>query len=260
MMRYMNRRLLIVCLAVMTLTMFCAHATATASSESVGQAGAQISISLGSGPSSTASLVQIILLVTVLTVTPAMLLLMTSFTRLVVVFSILRQALGIPDAPSNTVIVGFSLFLTLFIMSPLMMRVNASAIRPYMRGAVSADAALEKGIVPLREFMLKNTKDKDLDLFMRLSKSADGVKRESTPTLTIIPAFVTSELKAAFQIGFLIYIPFLIIDLVAASVLVSLGMVMLPPSVVSLPFKLLLFVLVDGWYLIVGSLVQSFKL
>lgn len=258
-MRDMKRRLLIVSFAVVMLGIFCGHVTAAASPVQADQAGAQISLSLGSGPSATASLVQIVLLVTVLTVTPALLLLMTSFTRIVVVFSILRQALGMPNAPANSIIVGFSLFLTLFIMSPLITRVNDAAVRPYMRGAISADAALEKGIGPLREFMLKNTKDKELELFMRLSKQEEGAKRESAPTLTIVPAFVTSELKAAFQIGFLIYIPFLIIDMVAASVLVSLGMVMLPPSAVSLPFKLLLFVLVDGWYLIVGSLVQSFN-
>ncbi|OGQ60490.1 MAG: flagellar biosynthetic protein FliP [Deltaproteobacteria bacterium RIFCSPLOWO2_02_FULL_53_8] len=241
------------------LHLFGGYVMAAAPTAQTAQVGAQVSLSLGSGRQATASLVQLVLLVTVLTVTPAMLLLMTSFTRIVVVFSILRQALGIQDGPSNTIIAGFSFFLTLFIMSPLITRINDAAIQPYMSGAISADAAVNRGVGPLREFMLKNTKDKDLELFMRLSKPSEIVKRESAPTLTIIPAFITSELKAAFQIGFLIYIPFLIIDMVAASVLVSLGMVMLPPSVVSLPFKLLLFVLVDGWYLIVGSLVQSFN-
>lgn len=253
----MKRYQFIICLAVVIAALWCGYAAAA--SHQTGQAGANISVTLGPGASGTASLVQIVLLVTVLSVTPALILMMTSFTRIVVVFSILRQALGIQNAPANQIIVGFALFLTLFIMSPLITRINDASFRPYMDGRLSSEAALEKGVGPLREFMLRNTKDKDLELFARLSKADAGVKRESLPTLTIVPAFITGELKAAFQIGFLIYIPFLIIDMVAASVLMSLGMVMLPPPVVSLPFKLLLFVLVDGWYLIVGSLVRSFN-
>lgn len=249
----MKKGLFIILLAHIFSFVFCAAADAA-------QPGATLSLTLGGpAPAATASLVQIVLLVTVLTVTPALILLMTSFTRVVVVFSILRQAIGVPDAPTNQIIIGFSLLLTLFIMSPVISGINDAAFRPYMQGRLSADAALEKGIMPLRAFMLKNTGDKELELFVRLSKAGANVKREDVSTLTLMPAFVTGELKAAFQIGFLIYIPFLIIDMVASSVLMSLGMMMLPPAVVSLPFKLLLFVLVDGWYLIAGSLVQSFR-
>ncbi len=202
--------------------------------------------------------IQIIILLTILTLAPAILIMMTSFTRLVIVFSLLRHALGIQQSPPNQVIIGLSLFLTFFIMSPVFMRINQTALEPYMQGELTQETALKEAIVPLRDFMLKNVREKDLELFIRLSKIEKPESKDDIPTYTVIPAFVTSELKTAFQIGFLIYLPFLVIDVVVASVLMSMGMMMLPPIMISMPFKLILFVLVDGWYLLVGSLVQSF--
>ncbi|MBI1911750.1 MAG: flagellar type III secretion system pore protein FliP [Deltaproteobacteria bacterium] len=221
-----------------------------------------VSLTLGGGqnnPQGLATAIQIIILLTVLTLAPAILLMMTSFTRLVIVFSILRQALGVQQSPPNQVIIGLALFLTFFIMSPALNKINEQAIKPYMQGAMTQDVALTNALNPLREFMLRNTREKDIELFIKLSKSPAPRTKADISTMTLIPAFVTSELKTAFQIGFLIYLPFLVIDMVVASVLMSMGMMMLPPVMISLPFKLMLFVLVDGWYLLVGSLVQSFS-
>ncbi len=205
-----------------------------------------------------ATVIQILILLTVLTFAPAIVIMMTSFTRLVIVFSLLRQALGIQQSPPNQVIIGMALFLTFFIMSPALMEINSEAIVPYMEGSISQASALERALEPLRAFMLKNVREKDMALFLKLSRVEDPKSERDIPTYALIPAFVTSELKTAFQIGFLIYLPFLIIDMVVASVLMSMGMMMLPPVMISLPFKLMLFVLVDGWYLMVGSLVRSF--
>ncbi len=220
-----------------------------------------VSLSLGGAdsPQGMATAIQIILLLTVLTLAPAILLMMTSFTRLVIVFSILRQALGVQQSPPNQVIIGLALFLTFFIMSPAFNNINEKAIKPYMQGSMDQSEAFTNALSPLREFMLKNTREKDMELFIKLSKAETPKTKNDIPTLALIPAFVTSELKTAFQIGFLIYLPFLVIDMVVASVLMSMGMMMLPPVMISLPFKLMLFVLVDGWYLLVGSLVQSFS-
>jgi flagellar biosynthetic protein FliP len=219
-----------------------------------------VSLTLGgeNSPQGLATAIQIVLLLTVLTLAPAILLMMTSFTRLIIVFSLLRQALGVQQAPPNQVLIGLSLFLTFFIMSPALTKINTTALQPYMQGTISQEAAMTGALAPLREFMLKNTREKDMELFLKLSKSETPKVKSDIPTLALIPAFVTSELKTAFQIGFLIYLPFLVIDMVVASVLMSMGMMMLPPVMVSMPFKLMLFVLVDGWYLLVGSLVQSF--
>ncbi|MEK7773195.1 MAG: flagellar type III secretion system pore protein FliP [Deltaproteobacteria bacterium] len=220
----------------------------------------KVSLTLGGegGPQGISTAIQILLLLTVITLAPAILLMMTSFTRLVIVFSLLRQALGVQQAPPNQVVIGLSLFLTFFIMSPALNSINEKALKPYMQGAITQEAALTGAIDPLRDFMLRNTREKDVDLFIKLSKAQTPRTRADIPTLTLIPAFVISELKSAFQIGFLIYVPFLVIDMVVASVLMSMGMMMLPPVMISMPFKLMLFVLVDGWYLLVGSLVQSF--
>lgn len=220
-----------------------------------------LSLSIGGtagNPQGMATVIQIVLLLTVLTLAPAILLLMTSFTRLVIVFSLLRQAIGVQQAPPNQVIIGLSLFLTFFIMSPVLNTINRDALQPYMAGNMTQEVAFNKALEPLRGFMMKNTREKDLEMFLRLSGSDTPATKADIPTLALIPAFVTSELKTAFQIGFLIYLPFLVIDMVVASVLMSMGMMMLPPVMISLPFKLMLFVLVDGWYLLVGSLVQSF--
>jgi flagellar biosynthesis protein FliP len=209
-------------------------------------------------PEKVSSLIQIVILLTILTLAPAILLMATSFTRIVIVLSLLRHALGTQTMPPNQVIIGLSLFLTFFIMAPVFNRVNDEALKPYYEEHISGEQAFEKASAPVKAFMLKQVREKDLALFVKIANE----KRPATPTdislTTLIPAFAISELKTAFQIGFMIYLPFLVLDMVVASVLLSMGMMMLPPAMVSLPFKLLLFVLVDGWYLIVGSLVQSF--
>jgi flagellar biosynthetic protein FliP len=202
--------------------------------------------------------VQTLLFFTALSFLPAVLLLMTSFTRIVIVLSLLRQALGTPASPPNQVIVGMSLFLTFFVMSPTLDRVYAEAYEPFSRNEITFTEALARGEKPVRDFMLKQTRQADVQLFSRLAKLPAEVKGEDVPLRVLVPAFVTSELKSAFQIGFLIFIPFLVIDMIVASVLMSLGMMMLSPVLVALPFKLMLFVLADGWNLLLGSLAASF--
>lgn len=201
---------------------------------------------------------QILLIMTALSFIPAFVILMTSFTRIIIVFSILRQALGLQQTPSNQVLTGMALFLTLFIMAPVFDRVNQDAIQPYLNEQMTAQQAIDKAQGPLKDFMLAQTRQSDLDLFMRLSKRTDIAGPEQAPLTILVPAFVTSELKTAFQIGFMIFIPFLIIDMVVASVLMAMGMMMLSPLIISLPFKIMLFVLVDGWVLIMGTLAGSF--
>lgn len=201
--------------------------------------------------------VQIVIMMTLLSVAPSLVLLMTSFTRIVIVLGFVRTALGVPSAPSNQVIVGLSLFLTFFIMGPTFDRVNTEAIRPYLDAKISSEQALDRGAAPLRDFMLKQTRTRDLEYFLELGGFGPTAIKD-LPMRVVIPAFVISELQTAFQMGFLLFLPFLIIDFLVSSVLMGLGMMMMPPNVVSLPFKLLLFVLVDGWHLIVKSLVQSF--
>jgi flagellar biosynthetic protein FliP len=201
--------------------------------------------------------VQIVLLMTLLSVAPSLVLLMTSFTRIVIVLGFVRTALGVPSAPSNQIIVGLSLFLTFFIMGPTIDRIHGEALRPYLDGQIQSQEALEKATAPLREFMLKQTRTRNLEYFLELGGYGPTPVKD-LPMRVVIPAFVLSELQAAFQMGFLLFLPFLVIDFLVSSVLMSLGMMMMPPNVVSLPFKLLLFVLVDGWHLIVQSLVQSF--
>ncbi len=201
--------------------------------------------------------VQIVLMMTLLSVAPSLVLLMTSFTRIVIVLGFVRTALGVPSAPSNQIIVGLSLFLTFFIMGPVFDRVNNEALRPYLDNKITSNEALDRGAAPLRDFMLKQTRTRDLEYFLELGGYGPTAVKD-LPLRVVIPAFVISELQTAFQMGFLLFLPFLIIDFLVSSVLMGLGMMMMPPNVVSLPFKLLLFVLVDGWHLIVKSLVQSF--
>lgn len=209
-------------------------------------------------PEDVALTLQILLLMTVLSLAPAIIILTTSFTRIIVVFHFLKQALGVQQMPPSQVLVGLSLFLTFFIMSPVWERINADAIQPYLRKEINQAQAYERAIKPLREFMFKQVSEDDLALFVSLSKLPKPQNRDEIPTHVLIPAFAISELKIAFQIGFLIYVPFLMIDLIVASVLMSMGMIMLPPVMISLPFKILLFILVDGWHLVVESLVKSF--
>ncbi len=202
--------------------------------------------------------IQILMLMTALTLLPALLLAMTSFTRIVIVLAILRQALGMPQTPPNQVLVGLALFLTFFIMGPVLNRVNTDALQPYLAGTLTLPAAADKAQGPIREFMLSQTREPDLALFAGLSGKEGFDKPEDVPLTVLLPSFLTSELKTAFQIGFLTFVPFLVIDLVVSSVLMSMGMMMLSPMIISLPFKIMLFVLVDGWGLIVGTLATSF--
>ncbi len=215
-------------------------------------------VAQGAGGTSYSVPIQTLLFFTALSFLPAVLLLMTSFTRIVIVLSLLRQALGTPAAPPNQVIVGLSLFLTFFVMSPTLDRLYDQAYQPFQSNQIAFDEALKRGEVPLREFMLKQTRQADVQLFAKLAKLPADIKGEAVPLRVLVPAFVTSELKSAFQIGFLIFIPFLVIDMIVASVLMSLGMMMLSPVLVALPFKLMLFVLADGWNLLLGSLAASF--
>ncbi len=207
-----------------------------------------------------ATTVKIALLLTVLALAPAILMMMSSFTRIIISFMFLRQALGLQGVPPNQALVGLSLFLTLFVMTPVGLQIERVAIQPLNQGKVTEMEALRLASGPIKTFMLRQTREKDLALFYQLSQTRRPQKRDDVDLLVLIPAFVLSELKTAFQIGFLIYIPFLIIDIVVASILVSLGMIFLPPVMVSLPFKVVLFVLADGWALLAGSLVRSFHM
>lgn len=217
-----------------------------------------IGLDKAGNPGEVAVVLQIFLLLTVLSLAPAVLIMLTSFTRIVIVLSLLRRALGTMQSPPNQIIIGLSLFLTIFIMTPVWQDVNQNAVQPYLEKKITSEQALEVASKPIRKFMIRQTREKDLALFVDIA----GIKRpknvDDVPTTVLIPAFVISELKTAFQIGMLLYVPFLVIDMVVASVLLSMGMMMLPPIMVSLPFKLMLFVLADGWYLIVGSIVKSF--
>jgi flagellar biosynthesis protein FliP len=220
--------------------------------------GLPLVIGQGAGGTSYSVPIQTLLFFTALSFLPALLLLMTGFTRIVIVLSLLRQALGTQAAPPNQVIIGLSLFLTFFVMSPTFDKVYDTAYKPFTENRIAADEAFKRGELPMREFMLKQTRQADVMLFARLAKLPADTKSEAVPLKVLVPAFVTSELKSAFQIGFMIFIPFLIIDMVVASVLMSLGMMMLSPVLVALPFKLMLFVLADGWNLLLGSLAASF--
>jgi flagellar biosynthetic protein FliP len=202
---------------------------------------------------------RILFMLTILTLAPALLMLVTSFTRVVIVLGLLRQALGTLHAPPNQVMIGLALFLTLFIMMPVWEQVRTNALDPYLENQVTQEVAMQRAIEPIREFMLKQVREKDLGLFMNMAKIPDPQTVQDVPIHVLIPAFVTSELRTAFQIGFLIYVPFLVIDMIVASTLMSMGMMMLPPIMISLPFKLVLFVLADGWFLVIGSLMHSFQ-
>jgi len=203
--------------------------------------------------------IETLLLLTSLTFLPAMLLMMTGFTRIIIVLSLLRHALGMQASPPNQVLIGLALFLTFFVMTPVFEKVYSEAYRPLVENRIDASQAIARGAEPFRTFMLRQTRERDLALFIRMTGRSDVQDPAAAPMSVLIPAYVTSELKTAFQIGFVIFIPFLIIDMVVASVLMSMGMMMLSPVVISLPFKILLFVLVDGWHLLIGSLAQSFS-
>jgi flagellar biosynthetic protein FliP len=243
----MTRRLLIG-LGLLLIPLVAHAAPAPSISLNIGQAAA---------PGQISTTLQIVVL-TVLSLAPAILLMTTAFIRLVVVLSFLRQAMGTQQMPPNQIIVGLALFLTFFIMAPVFGQINQQALQPYLAKKIDQTQALGKAVVPLREFMFSQTREDELALLMEISAKGVPGNHDDVPTMTLIPAFMLSELKRAFQIGFMIYLPFLVIDMIVASVLMSMGMMMLPPVIISLPFKLLLFVLVDGWSLVVSSLVQSF--
>ena len=213
---------------------------------------------LGGGNAPLSLSLQILIIMGLLTVLPGILLMMTSFTRIVIVLAVLRQALGLQQTPPNQVLIGLSLFLSFFVMAPTINQINQTAIQPYAAGKIGATEMIRQGGRPLHAFMIKQTRTRDLTMFAEMAKSGPYARPEDVPYSVLLPAFVTSELKTAFQIGFLIFLPFIVIDLVVATVLMSLGMMMLSPTIISLPFKLLLFVLVDGWALTMGSLANSF--
>jgi flagellar biosynthetic protein FliP len=218
----------------------------------------KIGIGESKNPGEVSVLIQILFLLTILSLAPAILIMMTSFTRLIVVFSFLRHAIGTQQLPSNQILIGLSLFLTFFIMTPVWQTVKENAVTPYMEKKISQEKALDEALRPIRKFMFKQTREDDLALFISIAKAPKPKTVEDVPTTTLIPAFMISELKTAFQMGFVLFLPFLIIDMVISSILLSMGMMMLPPVMISMPFKILLFVLVDGWHLVVGSLVKSF--
>jgi len=210
------------------------------------------------GPQQVSTVLQIMMLLTVLSMAPAILLMTTSFIRIVVVLSFLRQAMGTQQMPPNQIIIGLAMFLTFFIMSPVFTQINENALQPYLNEQLEEKDALQQAAAPMREFMFGQVREADLQLMTQLAKQEAPENLTDVPTLTLVPAFMLSELKRAFQIGFMIFVPFLVIDMITASVLMTMGMLMLPPIIISLPFKILLFVLVDGWNLIVGSLMQGF--
>jgi flagellar biosynthetic protein FliP len=212
----------------------------------------------GGAPSGMSLSLQLLLIMGLLTILPSLILMMTSFTRILVVLSILRQAIGLQQSPPNQVLIGLSLFLSLFIMAPTLEKVNANAITPYSAGTINAQQAIVLGGNEFHGFMIRQTREHDLAMFAEIAKAPKFARTQDVPFSILLPAFVTSELKTAFQIGFMLFLPFLIIDLVVSSVLMSLGMMMMSPTIVSMPFKLLLFVLVDGWALLMGSLASSF--
>jgi flagellar biosynthesis protein FliP len=254
----MKRKLLIVGL-LLTISSILAVSVASAEPvDPIPNIGIQIGNSDSGGAPGTSSL-SIILLITVLSIAPAILVLMTSFTRIVVVLGFVRSSLGTQQMPPNQVLIGLALFLTLFVMSPTLTTINEVAVQPYIKGEITQTEALDKASVPMKKFMYSHTRTKDLQLFMGYTKMEKPKSYEDIPLSVMVPAFAISELKTAFQMGFMIFIPFLIIDIVVSSVLMAMGMMMLPPVMISLPFKILLFVLVDGWYLIVKSLLVSFN-
>ncbi len=246
-------RLLLILLIVVGTVLFAGAAWAQSAAPLV-----SIGLDQGDNQGKVAMVMQLFLLMTVLSLAPSILIMLTSFTRIAIVFSLLRQAMGTNQLPPNQVVIGLSLFLTFYVMAPVWHQVNDNALQPLIEKKIDQNQALTEAVEPIRKFMISQTREKDLSLLVGIAKMKRPANVGEVPTTVLIPAFIISELKTAFQIGFMLYVPFLIIDMVVASVLLSMGMMMLPPIMVSLPFKLMIFVLSDGWYLIVGSLVKSF--
>lgn len=250
----MRRKWIVFILCILGFSIFASTSHAQISIPSI-----QLGLQQAKNPGEVVNVLQILFLLTVLTLAPAILIMMTSFTRIIVILSFLRNALGTNQMPPNQLLVGLSLFLTFLVMGPTFNQVNENAIQPYLKGEITQAIGLERAQKPIREFMLSQTRPKDIELFLQLTGQEGKVSIEAVSFMTLVPAFMISELKTAFQMGFIIYLPFLVLDMVVASVLMAMGMMMLPPVLISLPFKLMLFVLVDGWQLIVGSIVKSFS-
>jgi flagellar biosynthesis protein FliP len=245
-------------LILMAIFVQASAAQAQISGTSLSAPGISISLDPTSEPTDLTTPIKILLLITILAMAPSILVMMTCFTRIVIVLGFLRQAMGTHQAPSSQIIVGLALFLTIFIMQPVFQKIYHEAYVPYSEKSIGYEEAGKNALAPLRAFMLKQTKEKDLTLLVKISRIERPESINDIPTFVLIPSFILSELKTAFIIGFMVYLPFLIIDMVVASILMSMGMMMLPPIMISMPFKLLIFVLADGWYLIIGSLVDSF--
>ncbi len=246
-------------IALILFAIFPGLALAQEAAASAPSASPSFSFNLGEGsPDKFSTSIQILMLLTVLSLAPAIFIMMTAFTRIVVVLSFMRQAFGTQQAPPNQILIGLALFLTFLVMAPVWQRVNSEALQPYLDEKITQQDALSKAVDPFRQFMLRQVREKDLSLFVSIAKLPQPKNPDDIPTYAVIPAFMISELRMAFQIGFLVYLPFIVIDIVVASVLMSMGMMMLPPVMISIPFKLILFVLADGWFLIVGSLVKGF--
>jgi flagellar biosynthetic protein FliP len=228
-------------------------------SQAVGLPTITFGVEDANSPEQVSTAIQVLFVLTILSIAPAILLMTTCFTRIVIVLGFIRQAMGTQNMPPTQIIIGLSLFLSFFIMSPTLNTINDKALQPYMKKTITQEQALKEAVTPMRAFMFSQVKEEELTLFADITLDNKPFDQNDIPTMTLIPAFMLSELKRSFQMGFMIYVPFLVIDMVVASVLMSMGMMMLPPVIISMPFKLLLFVLVDGWGLIVGSLVQSFK-
>ncbi len=221
--------------------------------------GKNINITDANDPADYVSSIQLLVIFTILTLAPSILIMMTSFTRILIVLSFVRNGLGTQQIPQNQILIGLALFLTFFIMSPVVKDINDNALQPYIKEEITQEKMIENTLNPIRAFMFKQTKEKDMGLFLKIAQVEKIESIEDIPTTVLIPSFIISEIKASFQIGFIIFIPFLVIDMVVASTLMSMGMMMLPPAMISLPFKLLLFIMVDGWNLIIGQLVNSFN-
>lgn len=253
-----NNKIIVTALALMFVAIIFVTSKVHAAPETLPIPKINISVDNASTPQQYVGNLKLLVMLTILTLLPSFIMMMTSFVRIIVVFGFLRTALGTQQSPPNQVLIGLALFLTVFIMAPVYNQLNTNAIQPFMENRITQDQAIEEGAKPLRDFMLKQTRQKDFKLFIDAAKLDYKVTKDNAPLHVVVPAYMISELKTSFQIGFLIYIPFMIIDLVVGSVLMSMGMMMLPPVMISLPFKLLLFVMVDGWYLLVKSLIMSF--
>jgi len=251
------RSKLLICIAAIVLCSFMSG-VAVAQQQQIAIPSVGIQVGQANNPQQVSATLQLLFLLTILSLAPAILVMVTSFTRIIVVLGLLRQALGTQQMPPNQVLIGLGLFLTFFVMAPTYNEVNQQALQPYLKHQIGHEEAFQRALVPVRHFMFAHTREKDLGLFVHLSKMQPPRNPDDVPTYVLIPSFMISELKTAFQIGFLIFIPFLIIDMVIASALMSMGMLMLPPIFISLPFKIILFVLADGWFLVVGSLMRSF--